>query len=249
MTPPQPPYGQPQQPGYPQQGYPQQQAYPQQPAHPQPQAGYPQGYPQQPYPQQGYPQQPQRGGSPKAAFVAGAVSAVAALISLIFAFGYIDNAIGMMGGITGETNAGINDALYWVTSVVGFLTALGIAVSALLFFLRHSLAPLAGMISGGLGVIMMGFRVATALHAEANRGSTTGAADVEYVTVLVLALIVLVIALLPPVKAALKPKAAKPANAVGFPAPGAPQQPNYPTQGLHQQPGYPQQPPGGYPQQ
>lgn len=187
--------------------------------------------------------------------MAGAISAVAALISLIFAIGYIDNAIGMMGGITGETNAGVNDALYWVTSVVGFLTALGIASSAVLFFLRHPLAPLAGMISGGLGVIMMGFRVATALHAEANRGSSTGAADVEYVTVLVLALIVLVIALLPPVKAALKPKAAKLGNAMGFQAQGTPQQPGYPAQGAYQQnfpqqPGYPQQPPpGGYPQQ
>ena len=236
MTPPQPPYGQPQQPGQqpgypPPQGYPQQQAYPQQPGHPQPQAGYPQGYPQQQFPQQGYPQQPQSGSSPKAAYVAGAVSAVAALISLIFAIGYIDNAIGTMGGITGETNAGINDALYWVTSVVGLLTALGIAASAAFFFLRHSLAPLAGMISGGLGVIMMGFRVATALHAEANRGSTTGAADVEYVTVLVLALIVLAIALLPPVKGALKPKAVSPGNAAGFPMQGPPQQAGYPSQG------------------
>ncbi|MEV4729004.1 hypothetical protein [Saccharopolyspora sp. NPDC049426] len=252
MTPPQPPYGQPQQsgqqPGYYQQGYPQQQpGYPQQPAYSQPQAGFP----QQPHTPPGYPQivEPR----PKAAYAAAAVSAVAALISLIFAIGYIDDAIGMMGGITGETNAGVGDALFWVTSATGLLTALGIAATAVLLFLRQPFAPLLGMVSGGLGVIMMGFRVATAFHADANRGSSIEAADVEYITVLALAIVVLVVTALPPVKAALNPKPAKAGHPGGppmqFPAQGYPPQVGYPQQGFQKQQGNPQQPGGFYPQQ
>ncbi|WP_158628694.1 hypothetical protein [Saccharopolyspora rhizosphaerae] len=171
---------------------------------------------------------------------------------MLFAIGYIDDAIGTMGGITGETNAGVNDALFWVASSTGTLTAVGIAATAVLLFLRHPSAPLLGMISGGLGVIMMGFRVATAMHAEANRGSTTGAFDFEYLAVLVLAVVVLVVAVLPPVRSALKPKNSSAgqgtASPVQFPVQGYQPHAGYPQQNF-QQPPNPQQPGGYYPQQ
>ncbi|MGP4015367.1 hypothetical protein [Saccharopolyspora sp. 5N708] len=225
MTSPQPPYGQPQQPGPPP-GYPAQPGYPQQPVPPQPgyppQSGYPpQGFQQQPgYPQQGYPQQPygapQGGPKPLLAYIAGAVSAVAAIISLIMGIGFIDNAIGTMGGIERETNAGLTDGLFWATSALGVLAGVGMAACAVLFFLRLPIAWLIAVITGGFGVLTVGLRIATAQVSAANEGVSYSAASGSHLTVCVLAIIVAVFGLLPPVRAALKGKTAAPTAPVQF---------------------------------
>lgn len=236
MTPPQPPYGQPQQPGSAQQGYPQQQAYPQQPAHPQPQVGYPQGYPQQPYPpQQGYPQQPQ---SANAGRIIGIIAAAIAIIAGIYTFfDGIDNLLNILlcatGGLALIAGGVLLILRLWVSPFVllgGTILLLANLVRSIVFLFMtmdpehgdtvlEALTPFAGWATFLPGAIVTG------------------------------------LAFVPAVRNSFKPRPG--ATAMAAPAQfqqnyphqqGYPQQ-GYPQPGYPQVPGYPQQPPGGYPQQ
>ncbi|WP_207918552.1 hypothetical protein [Saccharopolyspora karakumensis] len=247
MTPPQPPYGQPQQPGYPQQGYPQQQAYPQQPAHPQPQVGYPQGYPQQPHPQQGHPQQPQ---SANAGRIIGIIAAAIAIIAGIYIFfDGIDNLLNILLCATG---------------------GLALIAGGVLLILRLWISPFV-LLGGTILLLANLVRLIVFRMMNMEQEDTIAEALLTFAgwATFLPGAVVTVLALLPIVRNSLKPKpggtpAAPLAQAGGYPQPGYPQQqpgfpqqPGYPQQpgfpqqsGYPQQPGYPQQqPPGGYPQQ
>ncbi|WP_461153625.1 hypothetical protein [Saccharopolyspora tripterygii] len=247
MTPPQPPYGQPQQPGQqpgypPPQGYPQQQAYPQQPGHPQPQAGYPQGYPQQQFPQQAYPQQPQ---NTNVGRIIGILAAAISIISGIYIF---------FDGIDSQ----------WVNILLGGLGGLALIAGGVLLILRLWISPF--VLLGG-AILLFAYLLWAIVFRFMTMDPEDGDTVLEALTpfagwaTFLPGAIVAGLSLLPVVRNTFKPKPGGAATQQGgyFPQgypqqQGFPQQSGYPQQPQQQgypqqQPGYPQQPPGGYPQQ
>ncbi|GAA4620586.1 hypothetical protein [Saccharopolyspora hordei] len=202
MTSPQPPYGQPQQPGpppgYPQQGYPQQppgypqQAYPQQPGNPQ--QGYPQPYPGQPYP----PPAPATGPSPVFAIILGAIAIIVSLVIII-------------------------DFVTTTSVIVVVLCVTGgaaLAAGGVTLVLRHWIAP---WLFVGATALFVGYYVERVLykfqHLEPARGDTTAEAFYSWsaIATLVPVAIMTVLVFLPFIRKALKPKAtAAPAQPVQY---------------------------------
>lgn len=242
MTSPQPPHGQPPQPGvqppgYPQQGLPPQghaqPGYPQQPAHPQQRAGYP---------QQGGPQQAGSGPGRIIGFLTAAIAIIAGLVVL---FDGMDSLRGIVMCVTG---------------------GLVLIAGGVLLILRLWFAPF--VVLGG-GVLLLGNLVWAVIFGlmTMDRDDTIAEALLPFagIATFLPGLVVTVLAFLPVVRKSLKPKpggsrAAQPVQFGGYPQQGGfaypPQQAGYPQQqGFPQQSGYPQQPghppqqPGGYPQQ
>lgn len=207
MSSPQQPHGHPQQPGFP-------------PA--QPQTGQPYGqwqpghqpYPQPPFQQQPYPQQhapvPGQPTQPTMAYLVGGVSCAAALLGLFIAIDFIDQAIGTSGGITGETNPAVTDTFYWLASILGALTAVGLGVTGVLHFLRRPAAWIFAVVTGSLGLGMLLMHIAASISDEMNRGFGIDAFSIPHVVLFALGVLVLVMGVLPATRAALKPKIRQP---------------------------------------
>ncbi|GAA4844193.1 hypothetical protein [Saccharopolyspora rosea] len=194
MDSPHQPHGQPPQPGFP----------PQQPVPGQP-------GPQQPFQQAPFPQQPGPApGKPPAApnqtlaHLAGAVSIITALIGVYLGIGFVKNAIGTTGPSPMETNPGVTDALYWITSALGVLTAVSSAVAGVLFFARKPAAWILAVVTGGLGLGTLLMQVATSMSDQMNNGFGIRAVTVQHTTLFVLSLVVLVLGVLPGARAALR---------------------------------------------
>ncbi|MEV4729005.1 hypothetical protein [Saccharopolyspora sp. NPDC049426] len=230
MTSPQPPYGQPQQPGqqpgYPQQGYPQPQGHPQQ----QP------GYPQQPaysHPHAGYPQQLHPlAGQPHAQSNVGAGRNVGIIIGAI---AIITGLYIFISIVTSMVRNFSVDALPFdlVALPAGLLLILG----GVLFLLRRWIAPL--VLVGGSTLVLVNLIEVFVMGAMAGANPVEVFPPIQFTVFLVCALVA-GIAFLPSVRKALKPRSINPAAARPMqPFGGQPQQ-----QAGYQQPGYPQQPRG-----
>jgi hypothetical protein len=239
----QPPYGQPQRPGYPQpQGHPPQQfGHPQQPAHSQLRPGHPQA---------GYVQQPQGPGSGR---VIGIVIAAIAIIIGLYIFISVASAM----ATSFSTSALPFD-------LVAIPAGLSLVAGGVLLILRSRIAPL--VLVGGSVLVLVNLVEIIVVRATA-LWTGTGIALFEIIPPIELAVfitcaIVSAIALLPAVRKPLKPKTQPLAQPYGpqpgHPQPGHPQHPggypqgypqqSYPQQGYPQQQGYAQQP-GDFPQQ